>query len=87
MISIALVIRLGVLRPDHVFRILVLTDSLNIHREAVIVPLATEEKGSITLLPDGHLRIVCPNNVGFDEWLSDLRARLEKMDLSKVGKR
>lgn len=72
MISVSVVIRLGALRPQEFVRILKITDSLDIHREAVIVPLVTEEKGSITLLPDGHLRIVCPSNVGFDEWLRDL---------------
>jgi hypothetical protein len=83
MILIAMLSLLRALRPDHVLKILELTDSFNIHREPVIVPLATEEKDSITALPDGHLRIIFLNNVP----LSDLRGRLEKMDLSKVGKR
>jgi hypothetical protein len=79
-------IGLGALRPEHVLRILELTDTFGIHREAVIIPLATEETGSIKILPDGHLRIACPNNVALEEWLSDLRARLEKMDLSRVAR-
>ena len=65
-------------------RILELTETFSIHRESVIIPLATEEKGNITILPDGHLRIVCPNNAEFDPWMSDLRAQLEKLDLSRV---
>jgi hypothetical protein len=69
-----------------VMRILELTDSLNIHRESVIIHLAMEGKGSITLLSDGHLRIVCPSSVTFDEWLIDLRSKLEMMDLSRVSR-
>jgi hypothetical protein len=81
-----LVIGLGALRPEHVLRILELTDTFGIHREAVIIPLATEETGGIRILPDGHLRIACPNSVSLEEWLRDLRARLERMDLSKVAR-
>jgi len=81
-----LVIDLDALRPEHVLRILELTDTFGIHREAVIIPLATQEAGSIEILPDGHLRIACPNNIAFEEWLNDLRARLETMDLSKVAR-
>jgi len=68
-------------------RILELTDSFNIGRESVIIPLVTEEKGSITILPDGHLRIVCPEYAKFETWMKELRERLEKMDLSRFGKR
>jgi len=80
------VIGLGALRPEHVLRILELTDTFGIHREAVIIPLATEETGSTKILPDGHLRIACPNNVALEEWLRDLHARLEKMDLSRIAR-
>ena len=73
------------MRPEQVLRVLELTDSFNLHREAIFIPLTTEENGSVTVHTDGRLRIVCPSSVPFDEWLSDLRARLEKMDLSTVG--
>ena len=82
-----IVIGLGSLRPENVLRILELTDTFGIHREAIIIPLATEETGSIMVLPDGQLRIACPNNVALEEWLIDLRVQLEKMDLSKVARR
>jgi hypothetical protein len=68
-------------------RILELTGSLNISGESVIIPLATEEKGSITILPDGYLRIVCPEDAKFEAWMKDLHNRLEDMDLSRVGDR
>jgi len=75
---------LSALRPDQVLKILELTDSFNLHRESVFIPLGTEENGSATLLPDGRLRIVCPRNIALQNWLEELRALLEKMDLSKV---
>jgi hypothetical protein len=68
-------------------RILELTDSFNISRESVIIPLVTEEKGSITILPDGRLRIVCPEDAKFEAWMKDLRNRSEDMDLSRVEER
>ena len=75
---------MSALRPDQVLKILELTDSFNLHRESVFIPLGTEENGSVTLLPDGRLRIVCPRNIALQNWLEELRALLEKMDLSKV---
>lgn len=77
---------MGTVRPEQVLRVLELTDSFNLHREAVFIPLVTEDNGSVAVLPDGRLRIACPSSRPFDEWLSDLRARLEKMDLSTVGR-
>lgn len=72
------------LRPEQVLRILGLTDSLNLHREAIVIPLGTEEDGSVTLLPDGRLRIICPGAESFEQWLGELRDTLQKIDLSKV---
>jgi hypothetical protein len=78
---------MGALRPEHVMRILELTDSFNISRESVTIPLITGEKGSITILPDGHLRILCSGDANFEIWMKELRDRLEKMDLSRLEKR
>ncbi len=75
---------MSTLRPEQVLKILELTDSLNLHREAIYIPLATEESGSVTVLPDGRLRIECPRTESFEAWLSELRTRLENMDLTKV---
>jgi hypothetical protein len=65
-------------------KILELTDSFNLHREAVVIPLATEGCGSVAVLPDQRLRITIPSNVSFDEWLVELRDRLSTMDLSGI---
>jgi len=70
--------------PGQILRILELTDSLNLHREAVLIPLATEEKGSVTIISDGRLRITVASKKPFEEWLAGLRGQLEGMDLSAL---
>ena len=72
------------MRPEQVLKILEITDSFDIHRENVVIPLMTEDRGSLTLLPDGRLRITCPTNVPFDQWLEDIRRELKTMDLSNL---
>jgi len=72
------------LRPEQIIKILEITDSFNIHRESVIIPLKTEDQGSLNLLPDGRLHIVCPTDEGFDRWLEEIRQKLQTMDLSKL---
>ena len=73
-------------RPEQVIKILELTDAFNIHREAVTIPLSAEKDGSVTLLADGKLRIVCPEHTRFDQWLTKLRGQLEEMDLTRIVK-
>ena len=70
--------------PGQVLKILELTDSFNLHRESVMIPLATKEPGGVAIMPDRHLQIIVPNNRPFDEWLVELRATLSSMDLSKI---
>ena len=74
---------MSAIRPDQVLKILTITDSFNLHRESIFIPLRTEEKGSITILPDGRLRIVCPTEK-FTAWIEQLPSQLQKIDLSKV---
>jgi len=77
---------MSAIRPEQVLKVLEITDSLYLHRESVFVPLKTEENGSITILPDGRLRIVCPGREQFAPWVDQLRSELQKIDLSKVRK-
>jgi hypothetical protein len=79
-------LRSHALSPNEILRILEVTDSFNIHREAVVIPLTQEEKGSVTILPDSRLRIICPSAGSFDDWLNNLRRQLERFDLSKITK-
>jgi hypothetical protein len=65
-------------------KILELTDSFNLSREAVMIPLALGDEGSVTLLPDERLRIVAPKNRPFEDWLTELRTRLSNMGLSTL---
>jgi len=69
---------------DQVLKMLEVTDSFNIHREAIVIPLTTEERGSVNTLADGRLKITCPTRQPFDMWLNELRARLQEMDLSTI---
>ena len=78
---------LSPLHPDQILRVLAITDSFNIHRETVFIPLRMEKAGSAMILPDGRLQITCPDSGNFEEWLNELRGQLEKLDLSKLGKR
>ncbi len=68
-------------RPEQMLKILEVTDSLNLHRESVTIPLSTEGEGSVTILADRRVRIVVPSNKPFEDWLTELRAQLAKMDL------
>lgn len=75
------------MHPEQIMKILELTDSFNIHRESVFIPLKTEEKGNVSILPDGRLSITCPSSRSFDQWLEEIRAQLLTMDLTKVAKK
>jgi hypothetical protein len=77
---------LSPLHPNQILKVLEITDSFNVHREAVFIPLLTEETGSVIILADGRLQITCPSAGSFDGWLDALRAQLGKMDLSKLTK-
>jgi len=69
---------------EQVLKILELTDSFSLHRESVVIPLATKDRGDAVILPDQRLQIIVPNNRPFDEWLTELRGKLSSMDLSKI---
>jgi hypothetical protein len=75
---------LTALRPDQILKVLQLTDSMNLHRESIYIPLTTAEKGTIEILSDGRLKIICPTEESFDAWLDELQSRLKQMDLSSV---
>jgi hypothetical protein len=70
---------LRAVRPEEIMRILEATDSLNLHRERVFIPLKTEQNGGATTQQDGRIRIVCPDAGVTDEWLSELRNQLSKI--------
>jgi len=71
-------------RPEQVTKILELTDSLNLHREAVVIPLQARNGGGVAVLSDQRLQITVPSNRAFDEWIVELRGKLASMDLSTI---
>ena len=75
---------MAAVRPEQILKILELTDSFNLHREAIVIPLTMEDEGGIILLPDLRLRITVPKNKPFEEWLGELRVKLGEMDLSAI---
>jgi hypothetical protein len=70
--------------PDQILKILELTDSFSLHRESVVIPLATKDSGGVVILPDQRLQIIVPNNRPFDEWFVELQGTLSSMDLSNI---
>jgi hypothetical protein len=72
---------MAAVRPEQILKILEVTDSLNLHRESVLIPLSTEGEGSVTILADRRVRIVVPSNKPFEDWLTELRPQLAKMNL------
>jgi hypothetical protein len=70
---------LRAVRPEEIMKILEVTDSFNLHREKILIPLQTVEDGTATLQSDGHIRIVCPSKGPTEEWLRELRNQLGKI--------
>ncbi len=66
-------------------RILAVTDSLGLHREAVAIPLGTRGKGELRLR-GVRLEITAPAEGDFEAWLKALPETLRAMDLSAVRK-
>ena len=73
--------RLRAVRPEEIMKILEVTDTLNLNRERIFIPLRTEPNGTATLQPDGRLRIICPDDGVSEKWLAELRYQLEKIQL------
>jgi hypothetical protein len=60
-------------------RIFSVTEPMGLSREAVIIPLRTENPGKVSLRRDGKLEIVVDRDQDFEEWLTGLRARIEAL--------
>ncbi len=75
---------MDILTESQVGRIFEVTDSFRIARDRVAIPIAAQEKGLETVLPDGRLLIRAPGGAAFEPWLAGLRQRLERLDLSST---
>jgi hypothetical protein len=60
-------------------RIFAITDELGISREALVIPLRTEQPGRLQLLKDGKLEIVVDRDADFDQWLIGLAEGIRQL--------
>lgn len=59
--------------------ILAVTDALGISREAVVIPLRTEDPGRLVTRTDGRIEIVVDREAEFADWLKALEPRLREI--------
>ncbi|GJL55779.1 MAG: hypothetical protein NPIRA02_29110 [Nitrospirales bacterium] len=62
---------------QQITQILELTDSLNLSREWVEIPLSPESPGTVKKLPNGKLEVVVDADISFDEWFSTLKEKIQ----------
>jgi hypothetical protein len=75
---------MNVLTAEQVERVYRLTDSLDLHRDWVVVPLAAHPTGLERMLPDGKILIRPPAGPDFEPWFAGLRERLGTLDLARA---
>ena len=73
-----------VLTSQQISRVFEVTDSLDLHRNWVVVPLTAHETGAEFVMPDGKVLLRPPAGPQFDAWIRDLRERLQGMDISRT---
>jgi len=77
------IMSMKVVTPQQMGRILEVTDSMSIHREAVIVPLGPEGRGRVRL-SNNKVEVTVPEEGDFDAWLDGLRESIAHLDLTSV---
>ena len=75
---------MSVLTAQQVEQIYQLTDSLELNRDWVVVPLTGSPAGLETVLPDGKVLIRPLAGEGFTSWFAGLQSRLESLDLNRA---
>jgi hypothetical protein len=60
-------------------RIFAVIDPMEISREAVVIPLRTEHPGRVSILKGGKLEIVVERNGDFEDWITQLEARIREL--------
>jgi hypothetical protein len=71
--------------PKEIGRILEITDGLNLHREAVVIPLAPEGEGSVRIV-GGKLEIHRPEEGDFSDWIEGLTDQIRALPLEGLKK-
>lgn len=75
---------MDVLTDAQVRKVYELTDSLLLNRDWVVVPLVGSAQGLEMVMPDGKILIRPAAGDGFEAWFSDLKTRLESLDISRA---
>ncbi|MBV8881115.1 MAG: hypothetical protein JO332_14210 [Planctomycetaceae bacterium] len=65
-------------------RIYAVTDALQLHRDWLVVPVDVRPEGREYQQPDGKIILHAPVREQFEDWLKDLRRRLQLLDLGRV---
>lgn len=60
-------------------RIFEVTDALGISREALVIPLRTEQPGRMRQIAGGKLEIVVDRDADFNLWLAGLESRIRSL--------
>jgi len=60
-------------------RIFAVIEPMGISREAVVIPLRTEHPGRVSILKDGKLEIVVERDGDFEDWITQLEARIREL--------
>ncbi|HLI81702.1 MAG TPA: hypothetical protein VKV03_17055 [Candidatus Binataceae bacterium] len=64
-------------------RIFAIIEPMGISREAIVIPLRTENPGRVSIDKAGKLEVVVERDAEFDEWIQGLEAKIrEVMDKS-----
>jgi len=72
-----------IVTPQQMDATLAVTDSMSIHREAVVVPLGPEGQGNVRVASN-KLEVTVPDEGDFDIWLEGLPEAITKLDLTHV---
>lgn len=65
---------LDVVTMKEIDAIFVVTDTLGIHREQLVIPLGPATPGRVRRLPNGKLEITVDASRPIEEWVEDLPA-------------
>jgi hypothetical protein len=60
-------------------RIFAVIDPMGISREQLVIPLRTEHPGRVSILRDGKLEIVVERDGDFEDWITQLGARIREL--------
>jgi len=67
--------------PKEIGRILEITDGKNLHREAVMIPLAPMGNGAVRIV-GARLEIHRPEEGDFEAWIATLPEKIDALDTS-----